>query len=367
MAKSTGPYVMSDAVAMPQEPEFASRIRRGSDSHTFIRRLLHRPIALACLVYLGIVVGVAIFAPLFLPNIGHQQFGSFLAVHQGPSWHHLLGTDTNGRDVLERLLVGTRVTMLGVGEALVLVVVLGVPFGLVAGYVGGWVDRVVSWLADLTFAVPAIILILVVLAVFPQSMAAAMATFAILAAPGLMRVVRSATLPVTDELYVAAARVAGLSPTYIVTRHVLPRIVGPVIVYTSYLGALALLAQTGLSYLSLVVAAPAPSWGGMVADGAGAIYLQPWLVWPPGVAIALTVLAFGLLGDVVSDVTSERWSGRPSGSWPRRGSHSRSSKKVPRFVVDESTTLGGLRNARYSAPSHGDTTDALLVVEGLTI
>jgi peptide/nickel transport system permease protein len=358
---------MSDAVAAPREPELASRIGRAGDGHSFMRRLLRRPVAVACLIYLGIVVAVAILAPLFLPNIGHQQFGNFLAVHQGPSWHHLLGTDTNGRDVLERLLVGARVTMLGVGEALVLVVVLGVPFGLAAGYVGGWVDRVVSWLADLTFAVPAIILILVVLAVFPQSMAAAMATFAILAAPGLMRVVRSATLPVTEELYVAAARVAGLSPTYIVTRHVLPRIMGPVIVYTSYLGALALLAQTGLSYLSLVVAAPAPSWGGMVADGAGAIYLQPWLVWPPGVAIALTILAFGLLGDVVGDVTTERWSGRPSDARLRRRSRSQSSTKVPRIVVGESTPFSGQRNALYSAKSDGDSPDELLAVEGLTI
>jgi len=353
---------MSEIVIGSERETVTSSPVRGADNPRFIRRLLRKPAAVTCLVYLGAIVGVAIFAPIFLPGVSHQQFGDFLAVHQGPSWHHLLGTDTNGRDVLERLLVGTRVTMLGVGEALVLVVVLGVPLGLVAGYLGGWVDRVVSWLADLTFAVPAIVLILVVLAVFPQSMTAAMATFAILAAPGLMRVVRSATLPVKEELYVAAARVSGLSRTYIVTRHVLPRILGPVIVYTSYLCALALLAQTGLSFLSLVVAAPAPSWGGMVADGAGAIYQQPWLVWPPGVVIALTVLAFGLLGDAVGDVTTERWSVR-DGATNRR----RPRRAWATAAATESVEKTLQADAPADVSREGVAPGAILVVDGMSV
>ncbi|MGH2887640.1 MAG: ABC transporter permease subunit, partial [Solirubrobacteraceae bacterium] len=240
-----------------------------------------------------------------------EHAGDLLAVRQGPSANHLLGTDTLGRDVLNRLLVGSRVSMIGVAEAVIVVLALGVPLGLTAGYFGGWIDRTVNWLADLAFSMPGIVIILVVLSVFPQSMLAGMGTLGVLAAPALMRLTRSATLPVREELYIAAGRVSGLSRPYIISRHVLPRVAGAVIVQASLLCAVALLVQTGLSFLGLLVAAPAPSWGGMVADGISVIVLQPWLIWPPGIAIALTILAFGLLGDAVRDATTERWSPPP--------------------------------------------------------
>jgi peptide/nickel transport system permease protein len=278
------------------------------ESPRFLHRLLRRKLALACVTYLATVIAIAIVAPIVLPAVAGQRAGDLLAVRQGPSWQHLLGTDTLGRDVLNRLLVGTRVTLIGVAEALVVVLMLGVPLGLAAGFFGGWIDRVVSWLADLTFSMPAIIIILVVLSVFPGSMIAGMTTLGVLAAPGLMRVVRSATLPLKEELYIAAARVSGLSRPYIVTRHVLPRVSGAIIVQASLLAGVALMTQTGLAFLGLLVTAPAPSWGGMVADGVEEIVLQPWLIWPPGIAIALTVLALGLLGDAVRDATTESWS-----------------------------------------------------------
>jgi peptide/nickel transport system permease protein len=312
------------------------------ESPRFARRLLKRKIAIACLAYLAVAVGIAIVAPIVMPAVAGEHAGDLLAVRQGPSWNHLLGTDTLGRDVVDRLLVGARVTLLGVAEALVVVLVLGVPLGLAAGFFGGLTDRIVTWLADLTFSMPAIIIILVVLSVFPQSLTAAMVTFGVLAAPGLMRVVRSATLPVKQELYIAAAQVSGLSRSYIVTRHVLPRVAGPVIVQASLLAALALLVQTGLAFLGLVVAAPAPSWGGMVADGVGAIILQPWLIWPPGIAIAVTILALGLLGDAVRDATTESW------STPYR----RRADRRPRS---------------NSEPADRGTATALLSVEGLTV
>jgi peptide/nickel transport system permease protein len=289
-----------------------------AESPRFVHRLLHRKLALVCLAYLAVIVAVGLIAPFVLPHVADENAGDLLAVRQGPTWGHWLGTDTLGRDVLDRLLVGTRVTIVGVAEALVVVLLLGVPLGLAAGFLGGWLDRVVSWLADLALSMPTIIIILVVLSVFPQSMTAGMVTLGVIAAPGLMRVVRSATLPVREELYIAAARVAGLSRPYIITRHVLPRIAGAVIVQASLLAAVALLVQTGLAFLNLVVAAPAPSWGGMVADGVGAIVLQPWLIWPPGMAIAVTILALGLLGDAVRDATTESWAAPVQGQQRRR-------------------------------------------------
>jgi peptide/nickel transport system permease protein len=302
--------------------EFDAASAPSVDSPRFSRRLLKNKVAAACLGFLALVLAIAVIAPFALPHVASERAGDLLATHQGPSARHLLGTDTLGRDVLNRLLVGTRITVIGVAEALVTVILLGIPAGLAAGYLGGSVDKVVSRLVDLAFGIPAIILILIVLAVFPGSMLAAMVAFGILAAPGLIRVVRSTVLPVKEELYIAAARVSGLSRRQIVQRHVLPRVSGPVIVQLSLLAAGALLLQTGLSFLGLLVPAPAPSWGGMVADGWSVIVLQPWLLWPPGAAIALTILALGLLGDSVRDAAVETWSA-PARS-PRRPARTKS-------------------------------------------
>jgi peptide/nickel transport system permease protein len=293
------------AVAPVAAPAMASL----SGNPHFLRRLLRRPIAVVCCAYLVLLIGVAVVAPIAMPSVSSQDAGNLFAANQLPSWAHVLGTDTLGRDVLSRLLVGDRVTLIGVAEALVVFLVLGVPFGLLAGYVGGWTDRVVIWLADLTYSLPAVVIIIVVLSVFPSSMPAAMITLGVLAAPDIMRVVRSATLPIREELYVKAAEVSGLSRTYILTRHILPRIVGVVIVQASLLAAVALGVQSGLAFLGLLVEAPAPSWGGMVADGTTVLLLHPWLIVPPGVAIAVTMLALSLLGDAVRDAAVETWSG----------------------------------------------------------
>jgi peptide/nickel transport system permease protein len=274
----------------------------------FFRRLLRRPVAVICCAYLAVLIGVAIVAPIAMPSVNSQNAGNLFGANQLPSWSHLLGTDTLGRDVLARLLVGDRVTLVGVVEAVVVVLVLGVPLGLAAGYLGGWTDRIVTWLADLTFSLPAVVIIIVVLSVFPTSMLAGMTTFGVIAAPDLMRVVRSATIPIREELYIKAAEASGLSRTYILTRHVLPRIAGVVIARASLLAAVALGVQTGLAFLKLLVADPAPSWGGMVADGTSVLLLHPWLIVPPGVAIAVTMLAFSLLGDAVRDAAVESWS-----------------------------------------------------------
>jgi len=289
---------------------FGLELRGGgswASSPGFLRRLLRRPLAFACCAYLLLLVGVAIVAPVALPATNGEFAGDLASIHQGPSLAHLLGTDAVGRDVLDRLLVGTRVTLVGVAEALLIVLVLGVPAGVVAGYFGGWTDRAVAWLSDIAFSIPAIVFVIVVISVFPGSMLAAMTTLGVLAAPGLMRVVRSATLPVREELYVEAAEIAGLGRPYVLGRHILPRITGVVIVQASFLASVALVAQTGFAFLGMLVRPPAPSWGGMVADGTKLLFVDGWLIWPPGLAIAVTILALCLLGDAVRDAATESW------------------------------------------------------------
>jgi peptide/nickel transport system permease protein len=167
----------------------------------FARRLVCRPLAVACIVFLLVVIGVAIVAPELLPGVRNESVGDLLRVRRGPSAQNLLGTDNAGRDVLNRLLYGTRLTMIGVVEVVLVGTLLGVPIGLAAGYLGGWVDRAVAWWTDLMFAVPGLIIILVVVAIFPKNLLAAMVTFGVLSARGLARTVRAVTLPLREELY----------------------------------------------------------------------------------------------------------------------------------------------------------------------
>jgi peptide/nickel transport system permease protein len=315
-----------------------------------VRRVLRRPLAIVCLLYIASIVGIAIIAPIVLPNVSNQQAGDLAHVLQGPSWQHLLGTDSVGRDILARLLVGTRITILGVAEATLVAVGLGVPLGLAAGYVGGWCDRAVGWWTDMSLAMPALAIALVVLTVFPNSMAAAMVTIGALGAAWIIRVVRSATLGVSQELYIAAARVAGLSRTYILTRHVLPRIVGPVIVVATLFAAGTLLTEAGLSYLGLVAAVPTPSWGGMITDGIANLVVQPWLIWPPGIAIVLTTIAFGVLADEVTDAHIETWAPTSAVRGQRRRTQSQGSSEDARPKVAADALLA-LEDVTITLPS----------------
>lgn len=327
-----------------------------------VRRLMSRPLAIVCLAYLSIVIVIAVAAPILMPAVGSERAGDLGTALQGPSAAHPLGVDSLGRDVLDRLLVGTRITLVGVVQAMVVVLMLGIPIGLVAGYVGGKVDRVVTWVADLVLSLPAIILVIVVLSVFRQSVAAAMVTLGVLAAPGLARVVRAATLPVREQLYVDAARVSGLSRAYIISRHVLPRVMGPIIVQAALLAATALLVQTGLAFLALIAAPPEPSWGGMVADGVGVMFQQPWLIWPPGLAIAATVLAFGLLGDAVRDASTEGWS--PKSALPL----DHKQRSVPPRVVASSParTNDNLLSVRDLTVSYATPAGPVRAIQGVT-
>ena len=269
---------------------------------SFARRFMARPAGVAAAVFLLLLVLSCVAAPLIAPdNPATQDLTNVLS---GPSAHHLLGTDTLGRDVLSRLLYGGRRSLLSVAEGLGVVLALGVPLGLAAGYRGGGADRALSRGAEMVMAVPPIIIILVVLAVIPGSENAAMLVFGLLGAPSMLRVVRGATLKVREEPYVTAGRLCGLSPIQVVRRHVLPRVAGPIIVQASIFAAYALLFETGLAYLGLTASSNSPTWGGMVAEASTVIEQQEWLLIPSGVLIAVTILAFGLVGDAARDAAA---------------------------------------------------------------
>jgi peptide/nickel transport system permease protein len=290
-------------------PPLAERTGPVAGRRSFLRSLLRRPAACAALVFLCLLVVLCVAAPLLAPyDPLAQDLNSALA---GPSAHHWLGADTLGRDVLSRLLYGGRRSILSIVEAIASVLVLGVPLGVAAGYVGRWFDRTATRVAEVFMAVPAIILILVVLAVLPDNENAAMLTLGVLGAPGVFRVVRGATLRIRDDLYIAAARVSGVSHWRIVTRHVLPRIKGPITVQATLFAAAALLFETGLGYLGLASDPLTPTWGGMVAEASTVISRDKWLLYPSGATIALTILALGILGDAVRDTATEHTDGEP--------------------------------------------------------
>jgi peptide/nickel transport system permease protein len=254
--------------------------------------------------YLVILVLGSLLAPVLAPY--SPNAADLDDVLSGPSATHVLGTDALGRDVLSRLMYGGQVSLVSAAIVVLTVVLVGVTSGIAAGFLDGWLDRAFNWIVDMMLAIPVIVTLLVVLAVFGGNQVIAMISLGILTAPGLARVTRGATLAVRQELYISAALVGGLPNRHIVIRHVLPRVAGPITVQVSVLAGGALLIDAGLSYLGFGAQPPDPTWGDMIAEAAAVIDRQPWLLIPPGVVLGLAILAFGMLGDYVRDTTAER-------------------------------------------------------------
>ena len=303
-------------------------------------RLLRRPTAVMALVWLAWVLVMAIFAGGLASHDPLDQ--ELLAIKQGPSAEYWLGTDALGRDVFARLVHGTAPTLLGVREAVLVAGAMGVALGVSAGYFGGRWDRFVQQWVNLLQSMPLILILLAVLAVFGQNMLPAMVTLGILGSAGISRVMRSVTLAVREELYIAAARLCGLGDGYIIVRHVMPRIIGPVIVQLALFSAISVIVQTGICFLGLGVAPPAPTWGGMIFEASSSLNDHPWLLVPSGGVVALTILAFGLLGDSLRDASTEAWS--------RPATAARGGKRAAQAVSDvPAGSLLSLRGLRITA------------------
>lgn len=324
-----------------------------------LKTFLRKPLGVASAAFLLIVILGSVFAEQLAPMDPLEQ--SLLSIQEGPSLAHLLGTDALGRDVLSRLMYGGRDSLTGVLQALVFALAIGIPFGVATGYIGGMFDRVSMRLIDFKMAIPGIIVTLAVLAIFNNSMTAAMITFGILASGTIIRVLRSTVLGVREELYIDAAAVIGLSETQIIVRHILPRTVGVIIVQTSMLAAIALGVQTGLAFLSFGPPPPAPTWGGMVAEAASLMRQHLWLLVPTSGLIALTTLALGLLGDAVRDTNAERLT-RPSSV--RTRSRGRQSATT---LSDQIPDCSALLSVRDLTVSFENDRAATVVLEAVTL
>lgn len=261
-----------------------------------------QPLAIAGSVIAFAWVVIAIFAPLIAPaNPLAQNFPA----SAGPSLHHLFGTDELGRDVLSRVIYGSRVSLPIAIGLVAIAATIGSIVGAVAGYFRGFVDGALMRTTDLVFAFPPIILAMVVAAVLGRGLFNAALAIVVVAWPSYARIVRGLVLSVGDSEYVQSARLLGASSRRALVRDVLPNVIGPVFVIATLDLANAILLLSGLSFLGLGAQPPQAEWGSMVAEGTQ--YFQWWWIGTfPGLAIFTVVLAFNFLGDSLRDVFDPR-------------------------------------------------------------
>ena len=270
-----------------------ARPRRGR-----VRPAWRQPLAVVGAVIAVAWIVVAIFAPLIAP---HDPVAQTFAASQSPSAGHLFGTDELGRDVLSRVIYGSRISVPIALLLVALATVIGSVIGALAGYFRGVVDGVFMRSADLVFAFPPIILAMVVAAVLGRGLANAALAIVVVAWPSYSRVVRGLVLAIGESEYVQSARLLGSSARRTLFRDVLPNVAGPVLVLSTLDLANAILLLSGLSFLGLGAQPPDAEWGSMVAEGAQ--YFQWWWIGTfPGLAIFTAVLAFNFLGDSLRDL-----------------------------------------------------------------
>jgi peptide/nickel transport system permease protein len=256
---------------------------------------------------LAVVVGFVVLA-LFAGWIAPQDpiATNWGAIRKAPSAEHWFGTDEIGRDVLSRVIWGTRASMLAGVVSVSISLLFGVPIGLAAGFLGGWIDAAISRLIDAFLACPFLILAIALAAFLGPSLTNAMIAIGVSATPIFARLTRAAVLNVKVEDYIEAARALGNPPLRLVLRHVLPNIAAPLIVQATLAIAAAVIAEASLSFLGLGQQPPAPSWGSMLNTAKNYVDGAPWMAVWPGLSIFLLVLSFNLLGDGLRDALDPR-------------------------------------------------------------
>ncbi len=287
-------------MSQPLAPRLAGVVFRRAG---FRRRLLRRPVTLLALGFLVVLVALAVFAPFVA---GHDPLtGGDNSLQPPLSPDHWLGTDDLGRDIWARTVYGTRISLtVGVASALI-AVVAGVVVGALAGYFGGWLDALLMRIAEFFQTLPRFVVALIVIALFGTSVFKMIAVIAALAWPQLARVVRASVSTLRQAQFVDAARVAGMGDGAIIVREILPNAAAPIIVLGSLDVAMAIMIEASLSFFGLGDPNHV-SWGAMLNDAQEYLRSAWWMSAFPGLAIALTVLSFNMLGDALNDALDPR-------------------------------------------------------------
>lgn len=288
------------SVTSTDNPVSKQYTKRGQAAEIW-RRLSKNIGAMSGLVIVILLVCIALFSNYFLDyetDVIGQQITQRL---QPPSSEHWLGTDEVGRDVLSRVLYGTRYSLAVGAVAVSISIAFGVTLGAIAGYVGGAVEEVIMRTTDIFSAVPNILMAIVIVSSLGASTINLMIAVGVTSIPEFVRVTRAAVLTVRNHEYVEAARAVGLREWKIIWAHILPNCLSPIIVQATLRVASAIISASSLSFLGLGVPAPAPEWGSMLSSGRKFIRGYGYLTLFPGLAIMITVLALNLLGDGLRD------------------------------------------------------------------
>lgn len=284
-----------------------------------LRRLAKNKVAVVSAWFLGALILIAIFGPMLLPYTYGEQDHS--AVTQGPSWAHPMGTDQLGRDVLTRLVFGTRVSLTVGFVVEIVILVIGVPLGAIAGYFGKWTDVAIMRVVDVLYAMPNLLFVIVIMTFLRGQLSEGTGVFSVLSSldarmGGLVgvyiglgliswltvaRIVRAGAMSLKERESVEAAKSAGAGHKRILTRHILPNTLAPIVVASTLGIPGAILYEAGISFLGLGVIPPMPSWGLMISEAIPSMRSYPYLLIFPAGALSLTVLAFNFLGDGLRD------------------------------------------------------------------
>ena len=289
----------------------AESIQRSGRRQGFLRRLLGNPGGIVGLALVALVVLVAVLAPLLSPHDPAQQ--DIASRLQPPFWaeggslDHPFGTDSVGRDILSRVIYGSRVSIFVGLAATAASALMGVSLGLMAGYLGGTSDSVISRLGDVQQAIPFLVLAIAVAALLGPGLRNLILVLVITTWVTFFRVVRGEVLSVREEQYVLSARAIGASTLRIVLRYVLPNVAASIIVIGTLLVANMIIFEASLSFLGLGVPASIPTWGRIVADGREYLADEWWIAVFPGLAILITVMGINLLGDWLREDLDPRW------------------------------------------------------------
>jgi peptide/nickel transport system permease protein len=265
-----------------------------------LKNLFLRPTTMFALAIVVVFVIVAILAPWLAPYDPLSQ--SVLKINKPPSWENWLGTDQFGRDVLSRMIHGSRNSLLFGLISPVLAAIFGTILGVTAGYFGGVLDRVISRVVDLLLAFPELLLAIMIAAVLGGAFWNIVAVITVAFVPGFARVARASTLAVKQEPFVEAAIAVGVRTPIIIFRHIIPNISAPIVVLMTLWVASAIRLEASLSFLGIGTRPPNPSWGNIIRSGLDNLFGSPWPIIAAGFAITCVVLSFNLMGDAVRDV-----------------------------------------------------------------
>lgn len=262
---------------------------------TIFKRLMAERLAFFSFIFLMVLVIISMIAPFIVPYDPMKQ--DLMKVMLSPSAQHWLGTDELGRDIFSRLLMGTKAAIQAGLFAILIPLCIGVPMGILSGYLGGVVDDIFMRIVDGIIAIPAILLALGITGALGISLWNAMIAIGIVFTPQFARLARGQTLQVRSEPYVEAAKISGAGAGWIMLKHIIPNIAPPIVIQASFNLSFAILVEASLSFLGMGAQSPQISWGNMIQQAYSMINMNAWMIVYPGLAIILTVLAGNFLGD----------------------------------------------------------------------